>query len=185
MSIPSSRLRLPALLAVCLALLLPAAGAGQEPRNFSAALLLGAGGSPDSEDSEYGNGSYQLGFSFLTDIKTRLWVRYGEIDFGGEGFDRIAQDGELTYLTVAGEYRFPETYYESGLFAGLGFYDLAGRDLFGVARGGSGIGANLGVTGDFRITDRFSVLAELAGHFADLEEASVFVTGHVGVAFNF
>jgi hypothetical protein len=41
------------------------------------------------------------------------------------------------------------------------------------------------VTGDFRLTDRFSIVIELSGHYTDLDAADLLAMGHAGVAFRF
>jgi hypothetical protein len=47
------------------------------------------------------------------------------------------------------------------------------------------VGLALGVTGDFRLAERFSILLELSGHYTDLDDADLLAMGHVGVAFRF
>ena len=49
------------------------------------------------------------------------------------------------------------------------------------------IAAGIGIleTGDFRINDRWSVLVEFSGHYADMDYAQIFVMGHIGVGFHF
>ena len=46
-------------------------------------------------------------------------------------------------------------------------------------------GLTLGLTGEFSINRRWSVIAEIAGHWADFDTAQVFATGHIGIGFYF
>ena len=75
-------------------------------------------------------------------------------------------NADLTYATVGGEYLFNEGYYTSGVYLGLGWYGLDGGELAESDSEGS-IGLALGLTGDFAITKRFSILVELSGHYTE------------------
>lgn len=148
--------------------------------SFSAGLLGGIGGSLDGEpDTGIDNLGLQAIFSMQTDIHTRFGVRLGRQDL--EADDSGLFDRELTYLTLAGEYRFSANYYDSGIFLGLGGYDLE-SDFF---EGESSLGLTAGATGDFRLTSRLSLLVEISGHYVDLDYAQFFVMGHVGLVVHF
>lgn len=170
------------LVIAALALASPAAAADSHALTLGA--YLGVGGSPDTVDSSFSQSTYQLGLGFVTDLKTQVWVRYGHIDFGGKRFDDL-ENADLSYVTVGGEYRFTESFYQSGVYLGLGYYDLSGRSISGAGSGGSGFGVALGITGEFDISRRWSVLVDLGGHVVNLDQASVFMTGQVGIGLHF
>lgn len=145
--------------------------------------LVGLGGSADGDPEDgVDHPTFQLGFSFEVERDLLVGVRAGRLHVGGEGFGP-RRDPELTYATVAGEYLFSEGYYQSGVYLGLGLYRLDD--------GGSGVkaesspGINLGLTGDFELNDRFSLLVELSGHYADLGGANFFTLFHAGVGYSF
>lgn len=166
-------------------LLLPGAARAQEPYTFTVGLLGGIGGSLDADPGDdLGNTGYQLNLNMVTEPRTHVGLRLGNLALDGEERFGTLTDAELSYVTVAGEYRFPESYYESGIYAGLGGYRLEGT------RGGqdeteTAPGLAVGVTGEFRITRWLAVLVELSGHYADFDEAQFFAMGHGGIAVHF
>jgi len=109
-------------------------------------------------------------------VHTQLFGQLVDDGLDGEGFSTA----DLSYLTVAGEYLFNEGYYVSGLFFGIGAYDLETHDPQG-SENDTGIGASLGVTGEFAISKRIGVLVELSLHWADLDAVSLFGLGHAGM----
>lgn len=151
---------------------------GRASNSYLAGFSVGIGGASDSEpDSGFDNTSFQGLFSVRID-NTSLWgVRLGQIDMDFEG----GGGGELLYLTVAGEYLYQGNFYESGLFIGLGAYDLSVDG----AEDGTALGINLGVTGYFPVTENWSIVTELSGHYADLDEMQFFGMVHVGAAWRF
>jgi hypothetical protein len=166
--------------------MLPAAAGAQELYNFTASLLGGVGGSTDADP---GNGldnlALQLGFAFVTESRTQLGFRLGNFDLGSETLFGSLRNADLTYLTVSGEYRFREAYYESGVFLGLGGYQLQGTGPTGRSENETAAGLTLGFTSEFKVSRRLAIQLELAGHYADFDEAQIFVTGLAGVAFHF
>ena len=109
-----------------------------------------------------------------------LWgVRLGQLDLDT---DIDAFDAELNYLTISGEYLYTSSGFESGLYLGLGLYDLDGGTA---AINDSALGLTLGVTGKIDVSYRFSILLELSGHYADLDQTQFFLMGHVGVGYHF
>lgn len=166
-------------------LLLPGAARAQELYTFTAGLLGGIGGSLDAEPGDdLGNTGFQLNLTMVTEPRTHVGFRLGQLSLDSEERFGSLSEAELSYVTVAGEYRFPQSYYESGLYIGLGGYRLEG------SRGGgdeqdTAIGLNLGVTGEFRVTQWLGVLVELSGHYADLDDAQFFAMGHAGIAIHF
>ena len=165
--------------------LLPGAVRAQELYTFTAGLLGGIGGSLDADPGDgLDNTGFQLNLTMVTEPRTHVGFRLGQLSLDSEDRFGSLSEAELSYVTVAGEYRFPQSYYESGLYIGLGGYRLDG------SRGGrdeqdTAIGLNLGVTGEFAVTPWLGVLIELSGHYADLDEAQFFALGHAGIAIHF
>ena len=178
-------------LAFCNALLAAslagAAHAQDEKYPYRVSALVGLGGpisSGDGDSSSLDNGTYQLGFAWISDTDILVGVRYGQIDFGDEEGIGGRSGSDLSYATIGGEYLFNEGYYVSGVYLGLGWYDV-GEDDRGEIGSDSAIGLGLGLTGDFRLTPRFSILVELSGHYTDLDDADLLAMGHAGVAYRF
>lgn len=177
------RLVIPSILALLVLWSLPAVSRAQNPSTYTVGLAAGIGGSTDAEpDTEYDDFGFQLLFALETDVQTEFVVRLGQMDFDAKDDPAGQFDTELTYLTLAGEYKFAASFYESGLFLGLGLYDLSGD---GVVEDDSGLGATVGATGNFRLTDRLSFILEFSGHYADVDYAQIFIMGHAGVAYHF
>lgn len=169
------------LIAVCLLLPAPLSAQGRQDGGYTVALSLSLGGTSDAEpDPGFDDLGLQASFSMETEARVAFGARLGQIAL--EADEGSAFDADLTYITLSGEYRFAESFYESGLFFGLGFYDLAGDAQ---VEDESSVGFTLGVTGDFRINERWSVLGEIAGHAVDMDYANFFVTLNAGVAFSF
>lgn len=157
-----------------------------EPYSFSVALLGGLGGAPDADgNDDIDHRALQLNLAMVVQPETLLGLRIGEVELDDDAGVGGLADATLRYATISGEYRFDETFYESGLFVGLGAYDLSGDPLFEGVDDDTAIGGTLGVTGEFLLTRRLSVLVELAGHWADLDRVQIFANGHAGVAFRF
>lgn len=175
-------------LAICLVtlvvLLLPAAAAAQEDQPLEASFLFGAGGSFDEDQSGLGNTAYQFGLSLGVARRTKVGVRFGEIEYGAGDFIGSVASPNFSYVNVGGEYTFSERYYESGIFLGLGAYQLEGL-VGGQAYDDSTLGIVLGVTGEFEITRRLGFVIEGAGHLADFGPARYFITFHGGLAYHF
>jgi hypothetical protein len=173
-------------LALLLALTVAGTAAAQERYSFTASLAGGLAGSFDADpDPGFGNLSYQAGFSWLTRPNNRVAVRLGRMDFSDEQMERW-YDATLDYVNIGGEYRFSEGYYQSGIYLALGGYFLDGEPTVPDEESSrSALGLALGVTGDFEVSDRFSIIVELAGHWADLPGAQMFANGLVGVAYQF
>jgi hypothetical protein len=180
------RLRRSLLQFVLFALLVAGSAGGavaQDRYPFRVSAFAGVGGAVDDDDgNSLGNGSYQLGFSWISDTDVLVGVRAGQISFDEGPSGRLGSD--LTYATIGGEYLFNEGYYTSGIYLGLGWYALDDDELPEFPSQDA-VGLALGVTGDFRLAERFSILLELSGHYTDLDDADLLAMGHVGVAFRF
>ncbi len=166
------------LLLAALLLLLAGAGsaAAQERYSYTVTLSPSIGGSfSEGTDSS----GVQAAFSWRTQPRTAVGVRFGSIGLSGDQVGTL-ESPTFRYATIAGEYRFQELYYESGVFFGLGLYQLGnGVDSE------EGPGLTLGVSGDFPINKRLSVVIELSGHYADIDAASTYAAAHVGLAYQF
>ena len=147
--------------------------------SFTASLLGGVGGSIDEDAAGYSNSSWQLGFGVQRETHTQFGLRLGRVDFDTSATSDPLSAATLNYLILGGEYRTQEGIYESGLFLGLGSYELDG------ATNDRALGLALGVTGDFELTRKWTVLIELAGHVTQLEAAEIFATGLAGLALHF
>jgi len=176
--------RLALLLAV---LALPAAARAQDHYTFSAALLGGVGGSPDVNGANYGNGGYQVNLGLVSEPRTILGLRIGRLSLDRPDPFGSLGNADLAYATLGGEYRYRESFYDSGVYLALGAYRLRGREADGASRSQTTIGAALGATGEFTITRLLGVLVELSGHYANFRssDARIFAMGHAGVVFHF
>jgi opacity protein-like surface antigen len=161
------------------------AASAQELYTFTASALGGVGGSFDADPgNNTAHPSYQLGFSVVTEPQTMVGFRVGRIDFGSDQLGNLVDAG-LDYFTVAGEYRFDEELYDSGIYLGVGAYRLSGTRLTGGSGDESGLGVVVGVTGEFTINRHFGVLLEFSGHYANLDQAQFYAMAHGGLAFHF
>lgn len=167
-------------------LLLPGAARAQELYNFSAALLGGIGGSVDAEPGDdLSNTGYQLNLGMVTDSRTQVVARIGQLGLDADEFFGSLTEADLTYLTIGGEYRFDETWYDSGIYFALGGYRLEGIAPGGEDSRDSSLGLAIGVTGEFKVNRWLGVLLELSGHYVDFEDAQIFGMGHGGLVVHF
>lgn len=164
------------LLTVFLLLVGASSAAAQERYSYTVSLSPTIGGSL-SEGTD--NQGVQASFTWRTQPRTAVSVRLGSIDLSG---DRVGSQASPTfkYATIAGEYRFQELYYQSGVFFGLGLYQLGNG-----VESEEGPGLTVGVNGDFPINKRLSIMVELSGHYADIDAASTYASASVGVAYQF
>jgi hypothetical protein len=167
-------------------LLLPGAACAQELYNYSVGVLGGIGGSIDVEPGDdLSNTGLQLNLSMVTDPRTHVVARLGQLGLDADESFGSLTDADLTYLTIGGEYRFDETWYDSGIYLALGGYRLEGTEFFGGGFEDTSIGLAIGVTGEFKVNRWLGVLLELSGHYVDFEEAQVFGMGHGGLTVHF
>ncbi|HEY0782888.1 MAG TPA: hypothetical protein VGE98_10555 [Thermoanaerobaculia bacterium] len=172
---------------VALPLLLPVSLAAQETYNYSISALGGVGGSIDaSPGSGYGHPSYQLNLMMLTEPQTLVGFRLGHIGFDKDRYVGTLTDADLSYVTIGGEYRTRESWFDSGIFVGLGAYRMRGIRFAGDSRQEqTSIGGVVGLSSEFRITHNLALLLELAGHYADLKDEQFFATAHGGLSVHF
>ena len=168
------------------ALALPGGAQATEPYTFTI-LLQGSFGGPLQEssgaDSGLDNSGFQLGFTVVGKGEVQIGGRFGSIDFD-DGLGGLG-DASLDYVNVGGEYRFKEGFYDSGVYLGLGNYEIEGLDANGNVNSESSIGLAVGVTGEFELTKRFGLQLDLTTHVTDLAAAELFLTAHAGVAIHF
>lgn len=161
---------------------LPSAAQAQGYFNYNVGLMATVGGTTGSDpDPGVDNFGFQASFGYQIDRYSLFKARLGQLELDADEPGGLF-DTELTYLTLGGEYLINAGAYESGLFLGLGFYDL---DAAPLVEDESSLGINLGTSGSFRLTDRLNFVVEFSVHYADLDYAQFFYMGHAGVAFRF
>ena len=167
-------------------LLLPGAARADEQYTYSIAALGALGGSWDVDPGDgFSNPGFQVNLGMVTEPRTLVAFRLGKLNLDKEDLFGSLHDADLSYVTVGGEYRFQETYYDSGIYLGLGGYRLRGTRGDGRSDDQTSVGLAVGITGEFPINRWFGVLLELSGHYVDLDEAKIFGMAHGGVAFHF
>ena len=170
---------------VALGLLAPGVAQAQL-HTYSVGVLGGIGGSFDSSPGDsYSNPSYQLNLSMVTETRTQVGLRLGKINLDKDPFFGSLHDAGLTYATISGEYRYQESYYESGLFIGLGAYRLSGTNALGRSDDQTSVGLTAGVTGEIPVTRRLGILLEVSGHYVNLREAKLYGIAHGGLTWHF
>ena len=173
-------------LLLILGLLLPGAAGAQELYTYTVGVFGGLGGSFDADPGDsLTNTGFQVNLGLITEPGTHLVLRTGRLSLDQDEFFGSLRDAELTYVTIGGEYRYPETYFQSGLYIALGGYRLEGTRGAGEKARDSSWGVAIGATGELPIKRWLGIQAEISGHYIDFDEANVFAMGHVGVVFHF
>jgi hypothetical protein len=165
----------------------PGAARAAEQYTYSVGVLGGIGGSVDVDRGDnLNNTGFQLNLAMVTEPRTHVGFRIGKLNLDKNEFFGSLTNADLSYVTVAGEYRFQESYYESGVFLGLGGYRLSGnRASDGRADDQTSVGLTVGVTGELTINRWLGVLLEVSGHYVNLDEAKIYGMAHGGVAVHF
>lgn len=145
---------------------------------YTLGLVGGIGGTEDT--GNYNQTNLQALFAFEWAPRTLFVVRAGQMELDGES--GTLPEGDLRWLTLSTEYRLPAGFYQSGLFIGIGYYNLESTGGF---LDDSAFGLNLGVTGDIPVTRHFSILVEVSGHYADLDSTQLLLMAQGGLAFHF
>ena len=167
-------------------LLLPGAAGAQELYTFTVGVLGGIGGSFDADPGDsLTNTGLQLNLGLVTEARTHLVLRLGQLALDEDELFGSLQDADLTYATIGGEYRISETFYDSGVYVGLGGYRLEGTSRSGDDESDTSVGISIGFTGELPITRWLGFQAEIAGHYVDFDEAQVFGMAHAGLVFHF
>lgn len=182
-----ARTLIPAVLLVAVGALVASPGRAQD-YTWTLSLMGGIGGGlSDGGSSEP---AYQAGFGLQFEPHANVWVKVGTVDFATGNAVGDLQQGSISYVNFGGEYQFSESYYESGIYLGLGAYDMKARrlvapDVLLPSESDTVVGLVLGATGEFKITPSVVVLAEISGHVLDSSDLRVLGTAHVGIAFHF
>lgn len=168
-------------------LVAPAAVGAQEQYTFTVGLLGTLGGSLDAEVGDsLENTGYQVNLTMVTESRTYVGLRVGQLGLDHQGLFGSLRNAELTYATLGGEYRFRQSYNESGFYLGLGGYRLEGIDGLGADSDKTSLGLAVGVTGEFPIRPWLGLLFEFSGHYVvDFDEAQFFAMGQGGIAVHF
>ncbi|HYU31870.1 MAG TPA: hypothetical protein VEW48_06880 [Thermoanaerobaculia bacterium] len=167
-------------------LLFSGAARAQELYTFSVAALGNIGGSVDADPGDsLTNTGYQLNLAMVTDPRTLVAVRLGRLGLDADEFFGSLTDADLTYVTVGGEYRYDESWYDSGLYLALGGYRLEGTGQDGRDSKDSALGLSVGATAEFKVNRWLAVLLELSGHYVDFDEENFFGMGQGGVVVHF
>jgi hypothetical protein len=159
----------------------------QETYTVTLGVLGGLGGSIDADPGDdLSNQTVQLTASLITEPQTHLGIRLGRINLDQSDPIGTLTDAQLTYVNIAGEYIYSRSFYESGIYFGLGGYQLEGNSVLSAAsRKDTAVGLVLGLTGRFEISQHFLVMVDIAGHWANLDEEQIFATGLIGLGFRF
>lgn len=181
-----------ATLIVVLFLVVPSVASAQG-YTFTVNGLLGIGGSIDESDPGFGNFNWQLGFTNAVEKRTHFGIRVGGLSFGSSDQLGDLTNADLNYITLAGEYRERAAagsgrFMESGVFLGLGYFQLKGDSLTEASRVSEGsLGLVFGVTGDLPLNRKrnLALRIEVQGQWADLDNASLFALGQVGISYRF
>jgi hypothetical protein len=185
----NSQFRLSTRVAVVAALVLVGFGArarADSADSFMVGVLGGVGGSPDVKPGQsYGNPGFQIDLGYFTEPQQLVAVHLGSLDLSSKPTFGSLDNAKLTYANIGGEYRFQESYYESGIFIGLGAYRLNGNGANGGSTSTTAVGGAFGITGEFKFTKQFGFLVEFSAHYVDFRDQHVFVMGHGGLSFHF
>jgi hypothetical protein len=167
-------------------LLLPAIGGAQELYTYTVGVLGGIGGSFDADPGgSFGNKGFQLNLGLVTEPYTHLVLRTGKLALDRDRLFGTLSGADMKYVTIGGEYRYSERFYESGVFAALGAYQLNGTQASGRDVRDQTWGVSVGFTGELPIKPWLGVQAELSGHYVNFKEAQFFAMAHAGVVFHF
>ena len=183
--IPNRRL-LGRLLLVMSSFLLPAAAGAQEFYSYTVGVFGGVGGSFDADPGQsLTNTGFQVNLGMVTEPRTHLVLRAGRLGLDKDGLFGSLSNADMEYVTLGGEYRYAETYYESGVFVALGGYRLNGTAPSGRDSRQGTWGVSVGFTGELPIRRWLGVQAEISGHYVDFNEAQFFGMAHAGIALHF
>ena len=151
---------------------------------FRLNIMAGAGGPLDADEAGLSNSSFMLGFSVEPEDQLLVGLRVGQIDLGDVLVGDIVTSS-IEFATVVGEYRFTESFYESGLYIGLGVYQLDGTRLIGEALSEESVGLVIGITGEFLINPTLGFVLDFSGHLPNLDTVDTMVMGHAGLSIHF
>lgn len=154
-----------------------------EPTTWTVTLSGALGGTEDAEPAPgYGMTGFQVSFAMATDVGGRLAVRYGQL--GLDDPTGAWDQADLDWATIGGEYWFGGDWFDSGMFLALGAYRLDGLRE-GFVADETSWGLAVGSTAEWRLSENFSINGELSGHWADFDDAQIFILGTLGVGVHF
>ena len=158
----------------------------QDSTTFVVGLLGGIGGALEgAPDRSYDQRAVQAEVGMLTNDRTYTMVRAGRLSFDRDLEVGRLFDAELEYVTVAGEYRFRQPVYDFGIYLGLGGYRLSGIEPVRGNVEETALGLSFGLTGDFDVTRRLSIVGEFAAHYVFIDRADLYGLGLAGLAVHF
>jgi hypothetical protein len=167
-------------------LLVPGVAGAQELYTYTVGVLGGIGGSFDADPGDsLTNRGFQVNLGLITEPGTQLVLRTGRLSLDQDEFFGSLRDAELTYATIGGEYRYRESFFESGIYLALGGYRLAGTKASGRDARDTSWGLAVGATGELPIKRWLGIQAEISGHYIDFDEAQFFAMGHAGIVVHF
>lgn len=174
------------LLAIAGLLLLPGAARADELYTYTVGAFGGIGGSLDAEPGDsLTNTGFQIDLSVVTEANTHLVLRAGKLALDEDEIFESLFDAELTYVTLGGEYRGRQGFWESGIYLALGGYRMDGTQFSGQDNQETSWGLALGVTGELPINRTLGVQAEVSGHYVDFDEVQFFAMAHAGLVVHF
>ena len=96
-------------------------------------------------------------------------------------FRRDVADGQVAHIEALVQYEFDEPFGSSGLFAGVGYYNLSAPDEDSITTWG----VTAGVNADFPITRRYGLVLEGSYHWtrAELDPKFMTIGGGLRVSF--
>jgi Outer membrane protein beta-barrel domain len=162
-----------------------------KPQEFP--FAVGAGGSafndthrPAGVDTS-STGGFHAFFELGLDPGVLLQVRYESLQVPGSTADAPRKDVDAGNVTVA--YVFRETWWEAGLFAGVGLYGLAPRSPEGsqtpVDVRETVVGWNFGTLVVFQLARRWDLRVEAAGYLLRSDASTKLVRIGGSVAYHF
>ena len=162
-------------------LVVMAAGPAWAGAPFSLGVFGGFGGSIDENEAGLGQTTVMAKLTIESGPRTDFALRLGEMDIEQLG-ERT--DATLNFLTLSGDYWAYESFYESALYLGLGYYELSAFEGFDVIEETT-IGVVLGASGEWDLTRILSIQLELSAHYAPMDTAQTFLMGLGGLVVHF
>ena len=138
-----------------------------------------SGGDDLTKNFSFNNTVKEVYYAVQLEPDTRFKIKAGEMETpvadGGSGHERVQH--------VAGiiDYRFSESFGETGLFAGAGMYRQKRAD----GNDATDYGFQGGINGDFPLTRRFGIVVEGTYHWVHFERTATFITATAGLRISF
>jgi hypothetical protein len=153
-------------------------GSALQAQAMSFGFMLGGSESlEDGVDLNLGDTVREVFFSTELEIDTNFRIKAGRVE--SESAER---PGDLEYIQALIDYRFDEVFGSTTLFAGPALYRY---EPDGDVEDESEYGFCGGVSGEFPVTRRFSLLAELTYHWVNFDDPYRFLTAAGGLKMRF